>query len=175
MMVSDWEKLFWDGESILHLKWQDNTEMRKTGTLKESITRPDMFLVSLRFMVLSMALSGLYGGVHLTIWGQSFPSYMEEVMWKVSCLLIICCIPFVVISALFTFPLAGVLEDKREYQGKKSLYNIISGSFFALMFPIGLGYIAARVFIIVESFLSLRRSPVGVFLSPEWVELFPYF
>ncbi|RBR24241.1 uncharacterized protein FIESC28_02974 [Fusarium coffeatum] len=81
-LVSDWQKLFWDGESILHLEWVDITETEDIRTLKESVTRLDMDIFSLRFMVLAMVLSGLYGGVHLTIWGQAFPSYVEELMWK---------------------------------------------------------------------------------------------
>ncbi|RFN45570.1 hypothetical protein FIE12Z_10175 [Fusarium flagelliforme] len=74
-LVSDWERLFWEGQSIVHL---DHSEVGKDMRETEPMTNMD----SWEFIILAMVLSGLYGGVHLTIWGQSFPSYVEGVMWK---------------------------------------------------------------------------------------------
>jgi hypothetical protein len=35
-------------------------------------------------------------------------------------------------------------------------------------------YVASRVFIITEAFLSLRHVPVGVYISPSWIQLIPH-
>ena len=127
---------------------------------------------SWRFVLLATVLSGLYGGVHLTIWGQAFPSYAEEVMWKVSCLLIISGIPSFVTLSFLLFSFESVLNCLTgDFIDDDVLLNLFAGLGFLGAFV----YLAARVFIIVESFLSLRQSPVGVFLSPEWIELFPHF
>ncbi|KAJ4124265.1 hypothetical protein NW768_009624 [Fusarium equiseti] len=174
VVSSDWEKLFWEGGSIIHLGWDTPEKPRESGTWKESIARLDVELFSPEFIVLAAALSGLYGGVHLTIWGYAFPSYVEELMWKVSCFIMIGYIP--VFSVLLAIILHVALSFNMWNQTTDTFkfYPIWMGG-FCLTFFLCLGYIAARVFIVVESFLSLRQSSVGVFLSPEWVELFPHF
>lgn len=40
--------------------------------------------------------------------------------------------------------------------------------------PFVLLFIGARGYIVVESFLSLRRSPIGVFLTPSWLQMLPH-
>ena len=164
-LVSDWEKLFWEGESILHLELAKESQILDDGKSKHWMNEP----ISWRFILLATVLSGLYGGVHLIIWGQFFPSYVEEVMWKVSCLIIICCFPcfvtFIMLSLFLTDPLESLMTNLDDIFDALAVLSFYSVAFV---------YFTARVFIIVESFLSLRQSPVGVFLSPEWVELFPH-
>ncbi|KAJ4014498.1 hypothetical protein NW752_007263 [Fusarium irregulare] len=71
-LANNWETLFWEGKSILHLESLDEIgwEMLDDRPWKEkSMSKPN----SWRFVLLATVLSGLYGGVHLTIWGQAFP------------------------------------------------------------------------------------------------------
>ncbi|KAK3375648.1 hypothetical protein B0T24DRAFT_664804 [Lasiosphaeria ovina] len=35
-------------------------------------------------------------------------------------------------------------------------------------------YLAARAFLVVQSFLSLRRVPIGVYWSPAWLQMIPH-
>lgn len=172
--VADWEKPFWEGRSILHLDDTDQSVARKHRTWTESITEPHITFLSWRFFVLAGVLSDIYGGVHLAIWGKTFPTYVEELMWKVSCILIMCWIPSMPIVHVIVHPF-----NKICFEACESCYDSCCDSQGALMsglyFIPSLLYLAARVFIIAESFLSLRQAPVRTFLSPEWVELFPHF
>ncbi|KAM0413909.1 hypothetical protein ACHAPD_007151 [Fusarium lateritium] len=147
--VTDWERLFWETESILHIHW-DKSETSSKKSWKESISKSDMTFTSWEFITLAIFLTGLYGGVHLTIWGQAFPSRVEEIMWKASCLVLVSFVPAVF---LLFFAIFALLDKMDEWEQGND----------------------GRVFIIVESFLCLLRSPVGVFVSPEWLELFPHF
>ncbi|KAK0619403.1 hypothetical protein B0T14DRAFT_431559 [Immersiella caudata] len=36
------------------------------------------------------------------------------------------------------------------------------------------GYILARTYLVVESFVSLRAEPVGVFWTPAWLQMIPH-
>ncbi|RGP63631.1 hypothetical protein FLONG3_9844 [Fusarium longipes] len=165
--LSDWEKLFWEGRRILHIDGSSVSNAGKARSWKESITQPDFTSESRELVMLASILAGLYGGIHLTVWGQVFPSYVEEVMWKASCLLISGFIP---ISLVFTF--ANILVSKFESEAAMIVCEIVVN---LASLPLLIGHIVARAFVIVESFLSLRQSPVGVFITPEWVEIFPHF
>jgi len=36
-------------------------------------------------------------------------------------------------------------------------------------------YSLARIFIVVESFIGLRRVPIGVYWTPAWLQMIPHF
>lgn len=69
----------------------------------------------------------------------------------------------------------GDAEDGKAKKESESDYWDIG--FFALIYfniPVLVMYIVARVYIVLESFLSLRSVPLGVFLSPAWLQMFPH-
>ncbi|KAL6915683.1 hypothetical protein FSHL1_007133 [Fusarium sambucinum] len=176
----DGERLFWETESIFHLHWGELSEMGKKKDLKKSIRTSDLTFWSWEFIVLAMLLAGLYGGVHLSM-GQACPSYDEGIIWKVSCFILIFWLPVVLPLHAACLPIYMAGHDWRSEDGMVRAMKVIT--FYVMFLPLllflltslSLAYISARVFIIVESFLCLRRSPVGVFVSPEWLELFPHF
>ncbi|WXC61412.1 hypothetical protein SNK03_007287 [Fusarium graminearum] len=179
--VTDGERLFWETESIFHLHWWDESEEGKKKYWKTSIRNSDLTFLSWQFILLAIFLTGVYGGVHMSIWGQVFPSNVEDIMWKVSCLILVSWLPAIILILLMFVPLLMLLEHWEEKNdGMVRAMLSITGYVIALLpvvilLTLWLAYISARIFIIVESFLCLRRAPVGVFLSPEWVELFPHF
>ncbi|CVK99611.1 uncharacterized protein FMAN_02437 [Fusarium mangiferae] len=110
---------------------------------------------------LALLLSGIYGGVHLSAWNWAFPSSIELLMWKISCLYIA--------GALALYFVMAVLATAVRTDGTTWLVTYIA-FWFALFV-----YMAARFYVVFESFFSLRRSPAGVYISPAWVEMFPHF
>ncbi|RBQ74584.1 hypothetical protein FVER14953_06156 [Fusarium verticillioides] len=110
---------------------------------------------------LALLLSGIYGGVHLSAWNWSFPNSIEHLMWKISCLYIA--------GALALYFVMAVLATAVRTDGTTWLVTYIA-FWLALLV-----YMAARLYIVFESFFSLRRSPAGVYISPAWVEMFPHF
>ncbi|KAG9504649.1 hypothetical protein J7337_004624 [Fusarium musae] len=110
---------------------------------------------------LALLLSGIYGGIHLSAWNWSFPNSIEHLMWKTSCLYIA--------GALALYFVMAVLATAVRTDGTTWLVTYIA-FWLALLV-----YMAARLYVVFESFFSLRRSPAGVYISPAWVEMFPHF
>jgi hypothetical protein len=176
---ADWNRPFWEGKSIIHIDedepWQPQGILNR-GDLNET---HDFSLLSPLVIFIALLLKGMYGGVHIVAWRWSFPSYPEEIMWKSSCFLIMFKVP----TILLFFLLVGLLEKMQEYMTAWTIsnstswdgYGLLDIFYVTIVFILALAYYFARVFIIVESFISLRRASVGVFVSPGWVELFPHF
>lgn len=114
---------------------------------------------------LALLLSGIYGGVHLTAWRSVFPSFPEEVLWKVSCIYIAAVLPVY-------FIIGPAMSDVAFWSGPETSTAVGMSTVISLVLLI---YGIARVFIIVESFISLRLVPLGVYISPPWVQMFPHF
>ncbi|KAF5700112.1 hypothetical protein FGLOB1_10980 [Fusarium globosum] len=110
---------------------------------------------------LALLLSGIYGGVHLSARNWAFPSSIELLMWKISCLYIA--------GALALYFVTAVLATAVRTDG--TTWLVIYIAFWFALFV----YMAARFYVVFESFFSLRRSPAGVYISPAWVEMFPHF
>ena len=57
--------------------------------------------------------------------------------------------------------------------GQKVANNAQGSLFWGIMVFIFSIYITARGFIVVESFISLRALPIGVFVTPAWLQMIP--
>ncbi|KAJ3468158.1 hypothetical protein MRS44_002223 [Fusarium solani] len=114
---------------------------------------------------LALLLSGIYGGVHLSAWRSTFPSIYEQILWKVSCIYIAAVLPVY-------FIIGPAMSDVAFWSGPETFTAVGMSTVISLVL---LTYGVARVFIIVESFISLRLVPLGVYISPTWVQMFPHF
>ncbi|QPC60526.1 hypothetical protein HYE67_002757 [Fusarium culmorum] len=84
--VTDWQRLFWETESILHLHKEHPSGPRYAKNWKEVFDIKDLTVRDLRFIVLVVTLCGMYGGAHLAIRSRTFPSYVEMLLWMSSCI-----------------------------------------------------------------------------------------
>jgi hypothetical protein len=119
---------------------------------------------------LGILLPCIYGGIHLTAWNYQFPTQFESQLWKGSCSAI-CGFAFLADLLILGFALLSVysdnhFEDDHDYT-------------FGLLISIGINllsamYMAARAFLIVESFISLRQVPIGVYWLPSWLQMVPH-
>ncbi|KAF4431836.1 hypothetical protein F53441_13890 [Fusarium austroafricanum] len=87
-------------------------------------------------MVLAVFLSAAYGGVHLSAWNSVFPSYLENFLWKTSCVFVAGFLPvavivgFLFIRAVDWMPnwtakwtaLIVVLNDPMSLQSRRVLF-----------------------------------------------------
>lgn len=189
-----WNRPFWEGKSIIHIDdvkpWQSRG-IELWGDLNET---HDYTWESPLVTFIAVVLTGIYGGVHMVAWGWSFPSHPEEIMWKLSWFLIILTVPALILIYFLIELLKKADENLMIWRVLNSVpwfrFGLQYNPFALLHKPLALlykplallvlsllalGYLFARVFIIVKSFISLRRAAVGIFVSPEWVELFPQF
>jgi hypothetical protein len=97
------------------------------------------------FVLISIAV--VFGGIHCIPWAFQFPSDTEQILWRVSSLLVTC-IPVGIILVIFMGKIV------------LSLYSIL--------------YIAARIILIVLALMELRALPSSAYQTVEWTILIPH-
>lgn len=113
-------------------------------------------------------LPTIYGGVHLSAWNFEFPSVVEGVLWKAACIYTATAayaftIVFVIVNFFFKIALQRRARDAVNLIGGKILGRITL-----------YGITLCRIYIVVEAFVSLRAVPIGVYLTPAWIQMVPH-
>ena len=143
-------------------------------------------------MLLGFSFAGLvYGGIHLLAWNAPFPSHATLTLWRSSGVLLassgfIC----VVFCALVMVPLFSVGDwitqrpfwrdpkTKLDQRYKAILKIVVSlGDSIIFGFPLiafAVLYLAARVYLVVESFLQLAHLPDSAYALPAWSQYYPH-
>ncbi|KAK4681439.1 hypothetical protein QC764_107355 [Podospora pseudoanserina] len=122
----------------------------------------------------SPVLPVAYGGVHLSAWNFEFPTVQEAVIWKVSSIIIASTGPALILATLFaaafSWLILGSWCDESEHYESDDEVAVLGQAVMPLLitpFIIGITMLivmlAARVFLVVEVFISLRAAPLGVF------------
>lgn len=139
-----------------------------------------------------------YGACHAAAWNTHFPSPVECLLWRISSV-VIAVIPAYcllllssennnhVLFTILSLWLAQAYRALGKYNGETTipyvgtfdrsrLFGTILGLFMgpSLTF-IGLAVLVGRLYLFVESFLSLRSLPYGSFDSTPWEDYFPHF
>ena len=114
-----------------------------------------------------------FGAVHAAAWECYFPSTAEAWLWRSSAC-------YIIASGLLWL-LANLLSQCSQkiwwYWYDMLLYQKHWLHYFGwgLVFTIfGIAYIFARLFLVVEAFLSLRSLPVGAYNTPQWTDVIPH-
>ena len=159
------------------------TEVNESGFGQEWLPRRRLLLPKLHWL-----LSPIYGGLHLTMWKGHFPSKLERILWIASALIIVG-VPFLRIAGDFLLksmrgqdgtgwnaPWNGSetylasLKSQRQW-GQFVLYQVL-----CTLWGIVLGiWVLARIYLVVESFASLRNLPLGAYNNVRWVSFIPHF
>jgi hypothetical protein len=140
---------------------------------------------------LAIAIStALYGGLHAAAW-HSFPTEVEKWFWRASSTVIAAS------GLLFAYGMVSYLLreyiihthywsyyvrwDTRALRWVMELLSLDGSDFeaetwFGRIIYISLGAccVIARVYLVVESFISLRKVPVEVYQTPDWTQWIPH-
>jgi len=140
---------------------------------------------------LAVAIStALYGGLHAAAWHSFFPTEVEKWFWRVSSIVIAAS------GLLFAYGMVSnrlwasialsnywpsVRWAARVLEWMMRLLGINSRTFkprtwFGVIVYISLGAccVIARLCLVVESFISLRKVPVEVYQTPDWTQWIPH-
>ena len=109
--------------------------------------------------IIAILILGTFGAIHCLGWYSHFPSHIEQVLWRVSAL-IVAADPIVMISFLRT----GMLD---KITGKKTSDEVTASLFI-------IPYICARISLIVLAFLALRDLPFAAYQTPSWTNFIPH-
>ncbi|KAI0506364.1 hypothetical protein F5B22DRAFT_623967 [Xylaria bambusicola] len=110
-----------------------------------------------------VCLAAVYAAIHLAAWRYHFPTDTEMWLWRASSLTIAGVLP----AILFLITLAVVMERMG-----MTLYTTQVTLFICGLLV--LVYVVARFFLFIESFISLRQMPIGVFVTMQWSDYIPH-
>ena len=118
--------------------------------------------------LLLFLLPAIYGGIHLSAWTFEFPTLIEQKLWKIACLDLVASLPVFLVGSL-----ARELgtNGKQFTLGDMALISWLGVIFLMINIP---ATIVARGYLVVESFASLRRVPVGVYATVPWSDWLPH-
>lgn len=123
-----------------------------------------------------------YGGLHLAAWKYEFPSNIECVLWKVASFLTavsvfcFCASSLTIYIVILTWKKA---VDRKKWEGlAKKLEASVpqSAAFLCIMFILAtFPYIVARLYLLVEAFVGMRKLPVRSYDVVPWGNYIPHF
>jgi hypothetical protein len=137
----------------------------------------------------------LYGGIHLFAWNGPFPSGIERLLWRISCLIITSPVALVLLAILtgcLMFLVWVIVEIFDACMPIKRLLRWLYGPigtlldteigefffwliFFSILGILALVYAAARTYLVVECFINIAHLPDAVFQEPNWSQYIPHF
>jgi len=129
-------------------------------------------------VTIGFCLAGfVYGLLHLSAWGAPFPSAVQCFLWKLSGFTLVSSgIAIVILTA--TLEIAPMLFRTFRYRIWEELSDFMEiSSAVVLLFVVGaysLLYTFARIYLVVECFLSLTHLPDAIFKLPQWSNYFPH-
>ena len=114
-----------------------------------------------------------FGAVHIAAWGEYFPSTLEKWLWRSSAIYLAWA------GGLWlTICLLGALSKGFSWVWDKCLAGKAPLPVYICLVPIcticGTVYAFARVFLVIESIISLRQMPPSVYLTPNWPQVIPH-
>ena len=128
-------------------------------------TRRTYFDDDILLFVLMLLCPAVFGAIHVASWNIKLLSNVEQWLWRASALY--CLAPGVL---LYLYTLVKDWCEKRSWMSE-SKATVLDAS---AMFVIVLFYIIARIFMIVEVFLSLRALPASAYESVQWSSFVPH-
>ena len=172
------------GESLINQR-QNNSfnEQEYTDAFGHFGKRGDLYFYTLNALAV-IVIPAAYGGIHLSAINSLFPTEIELTLWKSSCFILLGFAGLMIAGIVGIFAYDKFMDAWRmlaEYEPFRSiplylevphwLENValvlLWISIAIAIISVALLYIGARLFIVVESFISLRHVPVGVYLTPD--------
>lgn len=128
-------------------------------------------------LIAALTVCMFYGAAHTTAWKFVFPTDVERLLWRIACIDTIAG----VISLLAFFSIAVFYHEHGHTVLFKSFFTRepgIMSLIYRLIILIGIVnfpfWILSRIYIIIETFISLRRVQLGVYQTVEWTEYIPH-
>ncbi|KAG2141853.1 hypothetical protein DEU56DRAFT_885077 [Suillus clintonianus] len=106
-------------------------------------------------------IATIFGGIHCTAWFFAFPTYREQVLWRVSAVAITCT-PWIEILIYVAISMDVIT-------------NFIGGMMtVVVMYIFVLLYIVSRGMLLVLMFTTLRHLPVDAYTTVSWISVVPH-
>ncbi|KAE8451037.1 hypothetical protein EG329_004709 [Mollisiaceae sp. DMI_Dod_QoI] len=121
----------------------------------------------------------IFGSLHCIAWNFSFPRDVERLLWRLASIFTIAFPPFYVLFsvgfALLTGRSTAKGDGSKPQREAGFVFNTVRGFIIlAISFPLFIGYLLARIYVIVEIFRSLFFLPPEAFQTTAWLSAFPF-
>jgi hypothetical protein len=128
----------------------------------------------IKMIFIQFFVGTVFGLVHCTAWNAHFPSTAELLIWR-SCSLVIAATPFTLTLVFILFMLWEKLPlHWRRKTLMRSAANLLFDLYQVIIYATSAAYIAARLILIVLSFVTLRALPPGAFVDVNWSTYIPH-
>jgi hypothetical protein len=136
--------------------------------------------------------TALYGGLHAATWHSFFPTEVEKWFWHISSIVIAASglLVAIVVGSDHLYrnirfkgyrPSVRWAARALKWVAKILSLKVIDDSYEAalkfvviLCCSLGACCVIARVYLVVESFISLRKMPVEIYQTPDWTQWIPH-
>lgn len=115
---------------------------------------------SILFLIGIVLVQAAYAGAHLGALSIMFPSQKERLLWKISCYILFTTTAVYAIALFLQYYLSLIYLG--DYFSK--FVDEFTTWIVNMFFPV---FLCARAYIVIESFISLRHVPVGVYQTPQ--------
>ncbi|THW34039.1 hypothetical protein D6D21_09758 [Aureobasidium pullulans] len=151
--------------------------VRNWSLSRYSVTCAVEFKERLSSITLSV-VALVYGGLHLFAWNAPFHTRIEELLWKISGIVVASIGP-VLIPTWRGYIYAYNRWFRRHDRTRKELIELI-GRIFQMMVGLLFGsyllsYLFARVYLVVECFIEVAYLPESAFTTPVFTRYIPHF
>lgn len=189
-----------EGEKLLNDTGLSSSSQNNFFHKASNLYIPGDFEKRLSYQTVSLfaVLGFAYGGVHAASWTGHFPSEFEKMMWRAA----VCTVAggcFVILVLVYVLQPVwrgdeGIGENVFSWAEDVDLLEfgvcylpcMCVGCLATAMIPILvavaavtlaavlIAYIVARVFLVVEAFISIRSLPSGAYDTVAWVNVLPH-
>ena len=114
-----------------------------------------------------------FGGMHAGAWYSYFPSQVEAWLWRFSALWITWCGLFwmlVNLVASMWKPFDDWWNRTRSPQPPFARSRVV----VVVCFICGSLYTFARMYLVIEAFISIRKLPASAYQTPDWTQIIPH-
>lgn len=143
------------------------------------LTKPDSMTEETKGSWLSVVIVLIYGGCHAAAWNSHFPSLVECWLWRISSI-VIAVFPsyFIILSPYTEKKWAKFLSGPTSYLWDRAFPDsnslMITVVVMIEVFLWVLIICLCRLFLLIESFISLRSLPDGSFETTVWEDYWPH-
>ena len=128
-------------------------------------------------LIAALVICMFYGAAHCTAWNFIFPSRIERFVWRIACVDTVAG----VISLLALFSIFVYLHEHEPRSLIKAYFapeHGVMSWLYRVVITVGILnvplFALSRMYIVVETFISLRHVQKGVYKTVDWAEYIPH-